>query len=44
MIFRFVYYPILCLNFGFEISNICRKPIQRRSADAPPAIFALEMA
>lgn len=26
MFFRFVDYPILCLNLGFEISDICRKP------------------
>jgi len=42
MIFRFVNYPILCLNLGFEISDICRKAIQRRSAHTPRAVFALE--
>jgi hypothetical protein len=41
MIFRFVDYPILGLNLGFEISDICRRAIRRRSADAPCAVFAL---
>src|SRR6516165_2860743 len=41
MIFRFVDYPILRLNLGFEISDICRRAIRRRSADAPCAVFAL---
>ena len=41
MIFRFVDYPILGLNLGFEISDICRRAIRRRSADAPGAVFAL---
>jgi hypothetical protein len=42
MLFRLVNDPILCLNLGFEISNIGRNAIQRRSAHAPRAIFALE--
>ena len=41
MIFRFVDYPILGLNLGFEISDICRRAIRRRSADATCAVFAL---
>jgi len=42
MFFRFVDYPILCLNLGFEISDICRKAIRRRSAHTPRAVFALQ--
>jgi hypothetical protein len=41
MIFRFVDYPILGLNLGFEISDICRRAIRRSGADAPCAVFAL---
>jgi hypothetical protein len=41
MIFRFVDYPILGLNLGFEISDICRRAVRRRSADAPCAVRAL---
>jgi hypothetical protein len=42
MFFRFMNYPVLRLNLGFEISDICRKAIQRRSAHTPAAVFALE--
>jgi len=40
IIFRFVDYPILGFNLGFEISDICRRGIRQRSADAPRAVFA----
>jgi putative transposase len=42
MFFRFMDHPILCLNLGFEIPDICRKAVQRRSAYTPRAVFALE--
>jgi hypothetical protein len=42
MFFRFMDYPVLCFNLGFEISDICRKAVQWRSAHTPAAIFALE--
>jgi hypothetical protein len=40
MFFRFVDYPILCLNLGFEITDIRRRAVWLRSAHTPRAVFA----
>jgi hypothetical protein len=42
MIFRFVEYPMLGFNLGFEISDICRWAIRQRSADTPRAVVVLQ--